>query len=409
VPWLKVGIGAAAVLAVLTAIGLLLPNMTGSIQVSSAGPGTGIVLVSGIGFIPGEAVDLSIDGIPAGFAIANSDGSINAQLTVGTQATGRVDALGRLSGNQASSDYAVIIAAESIAPTATPEPNESGGEIASAQPDSPGILFYSDVEPDTGVAGDKEIYLWDPLSGQIEQLTFNDVHDTFPAWSPDHTQIAFSRQLGATPEGDIFIRDLAGTYEAPLTSGPADDWYPAWSKNNEIAFARRTPPSNESAIVVIRPDVAGERVVVSGTEVRAPSWSPDGTTLAFMSRMFAPDLDVSIVRADGTGSIERLTSGTSDDRTPTWSPDGLTLAFTMNIGAREGDELYLLDVGTKIAQPLTDNDVQDGNPVWSPDGSQIAFFRKSSTGYHIWITDANGSERDLMPERLGNNIDPNWR
>ncbi len=401
-PWGKIAIGGGVVLAVLTAIGLLLPDPTGSIQVSSAGPGTGLLIVSGSGFVPGEAVDISIDGASAGFAIAEPDGSIHAQLDVGTKTAGRVDAVGRMSSNQAGSDFAVIGPASSAT-----APVESAGEIASAPPNPPGILFYSDVALDSNEPADEELYLIDPLTGDIEQLTFNDVDDTFPTWSPDYTQIAFSR--GTSPDRDIYIRDLAGTYETQLTGGPTDDWYPAWSRNNQIAFARRTPPSAESAIVTIRSDGNDERVIVSGNEVRAPAWSPDGTTLAFMSRIFAPDLDVSIVRADGTGSVERLTSNPSDDRTPTWSPDGLTIAFTVSIGSRQDDELYLLDVGTRTLQPLTDNDVQDGNPVWSPDGTQIAFFRTSPTGLHIWVTDINRTERDLMPTRLGDNLDPNWR
>ncbi len=119
-PWGKIAIGGGVVLAVLTIIGLLLPDPTGSLQVSSAGPGTGILLVSGSGFSPGEAVDISIDGAPAGFAIAGPDGSIIAQVEVGTLTAGRVAAVGRGSGNQAGSDFAVIPPSSG---SATPDPH----------------------------------------------------------------------------------------------------------------------------------------------------------------------------------------------------------------------------------------------------------------------------------------------
>ena len=75
-------------------------------------------------------------------------------------------------------------------------------------------------------------------------------------------------------------------------------------------------------------------------------------------------------------------------------------------------EIYLLDVATNtVSRRLTENKFLDGNPVWSPDGKEIAFFRAMSTGvYHLWkINLETGTEDDLMPKALGQNMDPNWR
>ena len=48
--------------------------------------------------------------------------------------------------------------------------------------------------------------------------------------------------------------------------------------------------------------------------------------------------------------------------------------------------------------------------MFSPDGTQIAFYRKSTTGYHLWVMNADGpGQRDLMPEREGDNLDAIWR
>jgi Tol biopolymer transport system component len=63
-----------------------------------------------------------------------------------------------------------------------------------------------------------------------------------------------------------------------------------------------------------------------------------------------------------------------------------------------------------VIKQLTDNDVQDGNPVWSSDGTQIAFYRATGDGYHIWVMNKDGTDpHDLMPDRPGRNLDPNWR
>jgi hypothetical protein len=407
---------AAAIVLLLVAIRLLLPpTSTGSLSVSTDGTlQTGLVFLSGSGFAGGEPVDIYLDGAPATTIEAEADGSFEGELTVGTQRTGTVSAVGRNSHNEANTDFNVEVAGGSGSPPAsdgaTPGASESGS--ANTQPVPPGILFYSDVEPGSSESADQELYLIDPLTKVVTQLTHNDVNDTFPTWSPDYTQIAFSR--GDVRKRDILIRDLHGKEESarPLVAGATDDWFPAWSKNGLVAFARAGPTGVDSATLwVIKSDGTEEaaREVLPGVHGRAPAWSKDGTTLAFMSERSESKLDVAIVGADGTG-LEYLTSGTSDDRNPTWSPNGPQLAGVSDV---DGDqEIYLLDVATR-AEPtqLTFNDVLDGNPVWSPDGKEIAFYRETSDRvYHLFkINLETGKEDDLMPNALGQNMDPNWR
>jgi TolB protein len=148
---------------------------------------------------------------------------------------------------------------------------------------------------------------------------------------------------------------------------------------------------------------------VPGVVGRAPAWSKDGTTLAFMSDRSETKLDVAIVRPDGNG-LEFLTDGPANERNPTWSPNLPQLA---GVSDEDGDqEIYLLDVATKtVSRQLTRNGYLDGNPVWSPDGKEIAFFREMSAGvYHLLkINVETGKEDDLMPNARGQNMDPNWR
>jgi Tol biopolymer transport system component len=285
--------------------------------------------------------------------------------------------------------------------------------------DTAGIVFYGNTEPGSSEL-DNEIYVVDPTSGEVSApLTRNKVHDTFATWSPDRSRIAFARDVGG--QRDLFAMNADGSGQAPLVAGPSDDWFPAYSKDGDIAFIRNR--SQAASELWLLPEGGQPRVVPGLPEdriIRSPAWAPDGSMILFWGNVEdRSNIDVYSIRADGTG-LERLTTDPRVDRNPTMSPDGKTVAFVSDrdrtsppdVEPDPADlEIYLLDVPSRsISRRVTDNPVQDGNPVWSPSGRALAFYRSSDTGFHIWIVDLEtGQERDLMEGRAGRNLDPNWR
>ncbi len=294
---------------------------------------------------------------------------------------------------------------ESSAPPTTPAPRESGPPPSAAgavvgplTPITPGIAFFSNTD------GDDELYNLDPLTGHIDQLTFNGLGDRYPAWSPDHTRLTFSRRVGQDSR-DVFLHDLDNSDPLPLVIGDTWDWASNWSKDDWIAYVHGDPRELPSAIWAIRPDGSGAHEIISGTRMRGPAWSPDATALAIMAEGVGGAFDLYVVGADGAGPFP-LTQSAVNDRDPAWAPNGTTIAFV-------GDnEIYLIDAGTKIVSaPLTHDNIEDGNPVWSPDGTQIAYVKSAdSTHSHIWLMNADGSnQHDLTPDRDGKNMDLSWR
>jgi len=58
-----------------------------------------------------------------------------------------------------------------------------------------------------------------------------------------------------------------------------------------------------------------------------PAWSPDGTTIAFVTTRFNGASDIALMAADGS-NVRRVTGGED----PAWSPDGSKLLFAGSNG-----------------------------------------------------------------------------
>lgn len=101
------------------------------------------------------------------------------------------------------------------------------------------------------------------------------------------------------------------------------------------------------------------------------AWSPDGTRLAFA--VFA-DGDNALVIMDPEREkvLETIAvEGIGAMQGPSWSPDGRSLVFS---GSKGGvSDLYLHDVASGVTTQLTDDKYADFQPVFSPDGRTIAF------------------------------------
>jgi Tol biopolymer transport system component len=139
----------------------------------------------------------------------------------------------------------------------------------------------------------------------------------------------------------------------------------------------------------------------------APTWSADGTRLAFVSDADG-DNEIYLLAADGSDLV-RCTSNTIWDSAPAWSPTDMRLAFDSE---RDGDsEIYLVQVAeTQCSAPakLTDNIYLDGDPAWSADGRLIAFNSYRDGNLEIYVMNADGSGETRLTQHAAKDMNPAW-
>lgn len=136
-----------------------------------------------------------------------------------------------------------------------------------------------------------------------------------------------------------------------------------------------------------------------------PEWSPDGNSIAFASTRNGGRFNIWLADASGA-NLRQLTSNTGDNRQPRYASNGLTLAFvSTRTGKRElwrmaanGDGPLAIGL---IAQHISD-------PSWSPDGTEILYTGCLKSACNLYALGADGSRARQLTSGNFNDWYPDW-
>ncbi len=85
---------------------------------------------------------------------------------------------------------------------------------------------------------------------------------------------------------------------------------------------------------------------------------------------------------DGSG-LRTLVASPADMRAPTWSPDGTRIAFVEVIAGSSRGDVMVLEVGSGVVMRLTADGMAEPSALtWSPDGAKLAFARLQAAPVH---------------------------
>jgi TolB protein len=226
-----------------------------------------------------------------------------------------------------------------------------------------------------------------------------------PVFSPDGSRIAFVGvdQQGSSSGGganyDVFVMNADGSDVANLTTSPQDvrsgdsQGSPTWSPDGSmIAYWNDSSDHAAQGVYVMNADGSDQHKVSGGGS--SMSWSPDGSRI-----VFSLNDGLWTVHPNGTG-LTQLTQSPSYDHFPTWSPDGSRIAFVRDRA------IYVVNAdGTGLNGVTGAKGLDPFQPQWSPDGTQLAFEAGDST-YDIYVVNADGTGLKAIAHNP--NLDENW-
>lgn len=142
--------------------------------------------------------------------------------------------------------------------------------------------------------------------------------------------------------------------------------------NTRIAYVTSAARGNGKQYMLQVADADGynPRTIAESPEpIMAPTWSPDGSKIAYVS--FHTKRSEIFVQTLSTGQRESVSSYPGINGAPAFSPDGSRLAITLS---KDGSpDVYVLNLANKGLTRLTSSLSIDTEPAWSPDGSTIVF------------------------------------
>lgn len=237
-----------------------------------------------------------------------------------------------------SGDVMVVKPAPDATPRAVGGPKWSFRAAPSWSPSGRRIAFIS--RGTTPSFAPTDLWVIDRDGTDPRQLTATpDQWEAFPDWSPNGAAIAYAvgpPVVWAPPErepSEIWVWHMDGSDPTRISPPGAHDHYPAWSPDGQrLAFSR-----DGDIYVTTVATGATRRLTFNGNDNIQPAWSRDGRTIAYSGRVmpyvdFATFRSVEIFTVDARGGTpRRLTFNDELDRAPSWSPDGTSLAFERDV------------------------------------------------------------------------------
>jgi Tol biopolymer transport system component/predicted Ser/Thr protein kinase len=186
--------------------------------------------------------------------------------------------------------------------------------------------------------GNADVWIRDLLRGTMTRLTFDEISDEFPLWTPDGKRVVFYSQFGRTSKI-------------------------CWKAANG---------SGEIEQLALVPD----------KQIYPWSWSGDGKALLLTEITSPGQVDIGMLSIEGDRSRKPLLSDKYNEGDPKISPDGQWMAYTSNESGR--NEVYVRPFPEVNKDKWLISTSGGYCPLWAPDGREL-FYRNGDAAMAVAV------------------------
>jgi TolB protein len=257
------------------------------------------------------------------------------------------------------------------------------------------IAFWRNID------GNEDIYLGDIIGGNLENITRLTTHpnqDLVPAWSPDGEYLSWvTNRDGNT---SIYIIKEDGTNLRKLTPLVNTDFLsPSWSPDGtEIAFAFVDRDLGTNGIAKMNSD--GSELIIKIFENSGIGSAPEGIHWSKDGRIFYNDIiegnsEIFSVNPDDGSDKTRITNTFHNEALPDISPNGDRLVFVSDQfgGEFSGLEIMSMAIDGTDVRRITNTYEMEVDPKYSNEGTKLLYSRWNSAinTWQMYLSNPDGT------------------